>query len=185
MYSFNFNLTRQQGKNHLIKLGAEYRYSTMRWYALGAYPGVVGLASRLTAYQDAIDDPNNQTTTNYYWYQLFDVSARADYFGYDFRGNKVDDGDWFLNDPSQSESAPVNNSVFDAGRPDGPKHPIIAAAYIQDKVEFNDLILNLGLRLDYLDPNDWQLKDTDEPFSKFGDPNVFDAPDVEDSDVHT
>ena len=183
MYSVNFNLTRQQGKSHLIKLGGEFRYSTLRWYQLSAYPGPVGLASRLTAYQDQIDA--GQITENYAWYQLYDVTARADYYGYDFRGNKVDSGDWFLNDPSKPESDPANASVFDAGRPDGPKHPIIGAAYIQDKIEFNDLILNLGLRFDYLNPNDWQLKNIEDVFSANGDPNTFDAPDVEDTKIRT
>jgi hypothetical protein len=41
---------------------------------------------------------------------------------------------------------------LDSG-PDGPKHPYFAAAYIQDKIEFSDLVINAGLRFDvfYLD----------------------------------
>jgi outer membrane receptor protein involved in Fe transport len=165
MYSFNFDFTRQQGKNHLIKFGADYRYNTLRWYSLGAYPGVVGLAE----FKDRTD------LTEEEWYQIYHIRARSDYFGYDFRGNEVDDGDWFRK----------ADGTIEPGRPDGPKHPIIAAAYIQDKIEFNDLILNLGLRFDYLNGNDWQFKDIYHPFSAGGDPNEFDAPDVVDSDVHT
>ena len=31
-----------------------------------------------------------------------------------------------------------------------PHHPIFAAAYAQDKIEYEDLVMNLGLRLDYI-----------------------------------
>src|SRR5690606_23903485 len=35
-------------------------------------------------------------------------------------------------------------------------HPLQFAAYLQDKMEFRSMILNLGLRYDYFDPNrDW------------------------------
>ncbi|MGH7452932.1 MAG: TonB-dependent receptor plug domain-containing protein, partial [bacterium] len=44
---------------------------------------------------------------------------------------------------------------------DGPRHPILAAFYVQDKLEFSDLVLNLGFRYDYFK--------TDEP--TFADPN--------------
>jgi len=32
------------------------------------------------------------------------------------------------------------------------KEPIIAAAYVQDRIEYEDLLLNVGLRFDYFDP---------------------------------
>ena len=55
------------------------------------------------------------------------VYDRLDNYGYDTFGNELNDG--------------VN----------GPKKPIFAAYYIQDKMEFSDLVLNLGFRLDYID----------------------------------
>ncbi len=57
------------------------------------------------------------------------VYDRLDNYGYDVYGNPIDSG------------------------PEGPKHPLFAAFYIQDKMEFSDLVLNLGLRLDYIDPD--------------------------------
>ncbi len=164
-YSANFDLTRQQGKNHLIKMGAEFRYGTIRWYSLGAYPGVSGLAAPFEGFTGSNED----------WYQLFRNAARADYYGYDFYGNEANSGDWFEN----------ADGTIETGRPEAPKHPLIAAAYVQDKIEYNDLILNLGLRLDYLNPNDWQFKSLDNPYSSGGDPRSFDAADIEDSKVHT
>ena len=55
------------------------------------------------------------------------VYDRLDNYGYDLYGNELNDG------------------------VDGPKNPVFAAFYVQDKMEFSDLILNLGLRLDYID----------------------------------
>lgn len=42
---------------------------------------------------------------------------------------------------------------------DGAKHPILASFYAQDKIELADLVLNLGLRWDYVNANDKRLKD--------------------------
>lgn len=55
------------------------------------------------------------------------VYDRLDNYGYDVYGNELND---------------------ELG---GPKHPVFAAFYIQDKMEFSDLVLNLGFRLDYID----------------------------------
>ncbi|MGD9486459.1 MAG: TonB-dependent receptor [Calditrichaceae bacterium] len=46
---------------------------------------------------------------------------------------------------------------------DGPKHPLFLAFYLQDKIEFKDLIINAGLRFDYFDTDDRELKDPANP----------------------
>ena len=173
MYSANLDFTRQQGKNHLIKFGGEFRYSTLRWYNMGPYPGIIALAKGLADLQDAVA----QYGEEYAWYLMYRNGCRLDYFGYDFRGNEVEEGDWFRKDTEDPSS-------IVSGRPEAPKHPIIASAYLQDKIEFNDLILNLGLRFDYLNANDWQFKDIYSPYH-YGDQDIFDEADVEDSKVHT
>ena len=63
------------------------------------------------------------------------VTLRPSIYGYDFLGNNVDEG------------------------VDGAKHPVFAAAYVQDKIEFSDIVLNLGLRYDYIDSDSWDLLD--------------------------
>lgn len=40
--------------------------------------------------------------------------------------------------------------------PFGPKHPVIGSAYVQDKLEISDLIINAGLRYDYIDMDSWK-----------------------------
>jgi outer membrane receptor protein involved in Fe transport len=56
-----------------------------------------------------------------------DIYARLDAYGYDVFGNTIDEGI------------------------DGPKHPLFGAFYLQDKIEYSDLVINAGLRLDYID----------------------------------
>ncbi len=66
-------------------------------------------------------------------------SARPNNYGYDFFGNELNDG-------------------FDA-----PKNPLFAAFYVQDKIEYNDLIINVGLRFDHFDTDDRRLKNPENP----------------------
>ncbi|MGE5681523.1 MAG: carboxypeptidase regulatory-like domain-containing protein [Bacillota bacterium] len=44
-----------------------------------------------------------------------------------------------------------------------PHKPILAAAYIQDKIEYEDIILNLGLRFDYINIDNKMFKDPRRP----------------------
>jgi outer membrane receptor protein involved in Fe transport len=77
---------------------------------------------------------------------LFDQGAWADanFFGYDKTGeNNVDDG------------------------PDGAKKPYMFAVYLQDKFEFEGLVVNAGLRYDYLNANTDRLRNEERPL----DPN--------------
>ncbi|MBS4029773.1 MAG: carboxypeptidase-like regulatory domain-containing protein [Ignavibacteriales bacterium] len=58
----------------------------------------------------------------------------------------------------------------------GPRSPLIAYGYIQDRYELKDLVLNIGVRLDYLDSKADVLRDEALPFG-FGDPSKYDAAD--------
>ena len=59
--------------------------------------------------------------------------------GYDLDGNEIDGQTYTL--PSG-----VTATL------DGPRKPLFAAAYIQNKFEYNDLILNVGARFEYYEP---------------------------------
>jgi outer membrane receptor protein involved in Fe transport len=63
-------------------------------------------------------------------------------YGYDYFGNEYDGTD----------------DIFHA-----PHKPVFASAFIQDKIEFEDIILNLGLRYDYYDIDNLQMKDPTRP----------------------
>jgi outer membrane receptor protein involved in Fe transport len=64
-----------------------------------------------------------------------------------------------------------------------PKTPILAYGYIQDKLELEDLVLNLGLRVDYFDYRQDVLRDPTFPFGGGDDPGDFDAGDFKEKDA--
>ena len=45
----------------------------------------------------------------------------------------------------------------------GPRHPVFASVYIQDKMEVSDLVINAGLRYDYINSNAYTLVDPTRP----------------------
>ncbi|MBU0474036.1 MAG: TonB-dependent receptor [Bacteroidetes bacterium] len=57
-----------------------------------------------------------------------------------------------------------------------PKTPLTAYAYIQDRFELDDIVLNLGLRMDYFDSQQDVLRDEALPYV-YGDPDIFDPAD--------
>ncbi|MEW6750289.1 MAG: TonB-dependent receptor [Candidatus Latescibacterota bacterium] len=44
-----------------------------------------------------------------------------------------------------------------------PRHPVVASAYLQDKIEYQDLIVNAGLRYEYFYADSWRLVDPGAP----------------------
>lgn len=69
------------------------------------------------------------------------------YYGFDYLGNKQQQVPWqeFFND--------------DGNRPQNAFAPTYLSAFIQDKFEFEDIIFNVGLRVDRFDANQPVLKD--------------------------
>jgi outer membrane receptor protein involved in Fe transport len=54
--------------------------------------------------------------------------------------------------------------------------PVEMAAYIQDKLEFKDFILNIGVRFDYFEPDGYVLNDPadpNDPTYTVDDPNIY------------
>jgi len=71
------------------------------------------------------------------------AGGRVASYGYDNYGREID------------SDMMVGDSIFYFG----PKKPVFGAVYLQDKIEYNDLIVNAGVRLDYYDMDDKKLKD--------------------------
>jgi hypothetical protein len=44
-----------------------------------------------------------------------------------------------------------------------PKHPILASGYLEDRIEISDLIINAGLRYDYINMDSWKWANPLEP----------------------
>ncbi len=83
--------------------------------------------------------------------------SRPSYYGYDVTGRTKTNG----SDPDKFAR---------------PKRPILAYAYLQDRFELADIVLNIGLRVDYFDTKTDILRDPSLPYA-FGNPEIFDAPD--------
>lgn len=60
-----------------------------------------------------------------------------------------------------------------------PKTPTFAYVYMQDRYELEDLVLNVGLRVDYFDTKADVLKNPGLPYAGGKDPNNFDPGDYE------
>ncbi|MEA3444604.1 MAG: hypothetical protein U9R19_07735, partial [Bacteroidota bacterium] len=80
-------------------------------------------------------------------------NAYVGYLGYDVYGNKL------THTPSLQDFFTATNDDGWYTRERAPFQPTYAAAYIQDKFAFNDLVFNVGLRVDRFDANQMVLKD--------------------------
>jgi len=164
-----FDITHQYGKNHTIKAGLGYKYHTLREFAV--------LSPTLLA----SDADQNELSR----FRAGDVR----FYGYDLRGNEVNSGDYF-----EDVTRDVNATPTDGYQKQAPYHPIVMHAYLQDKIEMDDIVINFGLRYDRIDPNAWQFKDLSAQLDDNDDiiagtglahgDQTFDASDVEDSEVN-
>lgn len=84
--------------------------------------------------------------------ELFDNgSTLVSYYGYDHAGNKYNSSNWSLKDffnPSDSKYRYIPSYT-----------PTYYAGYLQDQFYFQDLIFNVGVRVDFFDANQMVLKD--------------------------
>jgi outer membrane receptor protein involved in Fe transport len=117
--------------DHEIKFGGEYRYNTLRKIDFGP---------RATAHNPIDTIINGQIYTQFNPQNLwFGRDVLLNSFGYDIK-------DQYGNDIVSDEDKK-------------PKHPIIGAFYIRNKIDFEYFSMNIGLRMDYLDVNSDVLKD--------------------------
>jgi outer membrane receptor protein involved in Fe transport len=148
-FQLSGNATSQIGL-HQIEFGGEYRISTERWFYLNT---AFGLARR-----HADGNCEQAPCVENYEDLPFDAfRERAEYWGYDFRGlNEVNDEniDAYFDRTEESPESTMNVA---------PYQPIYYAGYIQDKIEYRDLVLNLGVRVDVFDNNAKVLRDVYAP----------------------
>ena len=152
-FRLSASATTQVGINQ-IEFGAEYEQRTQRSWSITAS----GLA-RYFADGDpesiAPDDPNLNPAgySSYNDIPLQVLNNLVANTGFDLRGqNEVDDENF-----SEFLSTDINKSL--AGYNVAPYEPIYYGGYVQDKIEFRDIVLNLGLRVDVFDNNTRILRD--------------------------
>ncbi len=126
------NLVTQYNRFHEIKIGGDFRSFTIRQFVI--QPDVME-----TLETNNVTDLKDVPITTYI------TSGRPNNYGYDIYGNKAEN--------YQVDAATGFQTA------DAPKNPLFGSFYIQDKIEYKDLIINAGLRYDYFDSEGQRLKD--------------------------
>jgi len=132
----NANLKTQVG-DHEVNIGGEFRDYTVRYYRIGAPMRLAsGYIGNPPLSEDEYDTRKYSSYDEYveqYWFLRY-KNAYAENMGY-----TIDGMDY------------INESVKD--NRDGPRTPKVGGLFIQDKVELRDLVINMGLRYDYISPD--------------------------------
>ena len=132
-WNADLNFVTQRGA-HTVKVGGEYKQWTIRNYSqAGTFASTLASQAQET---EGLRDTLAQEPDRFAQRAR---GAGVDYYGYDEFGNEVDSG------------------------PDGPKEPVEAAAYVNDKIEYENIIVNAGLRLNYYDTDSYVAPDTENP----------------------
>jgi outer membrane receptor protein involved in Fe transport len=137
-FDLNADFT-SQVENHLIELGGGVNYNILRNFTIAPY----GLAS---------DNMKGLSTQSQFYAQLPNV------FGYDITGSNTTSSDGYSDLVVQDGSTQRVQTSF------APRTPVIAYAYLQDRFELNDIVLNVGLRADYFDSQSKEVADPSLPF---------------------
>ncbi len=123
------NFTSQMGRYHEVKFGGDFRQYKTRFFSIA--PNAINVLASDPNWKEITDVPQD----------VFGRAGRVNNYGYDNYGREVD-GD-----------VSIGDSIFI----EGPKKPLFLAFYAQDKIEYRDLIINAGVRLDYFDTDDKTL----------------------------
>lgn len=168
---FNASATTQVGL-HQLEFGAEYEQRTYRGWSINA-AGLARIADDradcplanvnqcVENIGNVVRDRDGNGTLDTLWVSGFEdlltdnfvLAKYAGGYGWDLTGrNKVETQDLaqYL-DKSQNKPLGYYNQA--------PFKPIYYGGYLQDKIEFRDIVLNLGMRVDVFDNNQWVRKD--------------------------
>ncbi|RMG33507.1 MAG: TonB-dependent receptor, partial [Methanobacteriota archaeon] len=127
----------QIGRHHEVKIGGDYRRYTLRRFVVR--PDVVKIKF----------DPDKPLNADNVALVQYVTNSRVNNYGYDIFGNEAD--------------ADAFDQATGVQTAEAPKHPAFGSFYIQDKIEYNDLIINAGLRLDYFDTKSKRLVNPENP----------------------
>jgi outer membrane receptor protein involved in Fe transport len=150
-YRFSGSATTQVGV-HQIEFGGEFQQETRRFFSLNGF-GLAAFVNDGAVESPLADFPNG--VSSYTDLPFSVLRTRATYYGYNFNGTQeVDDQniDTFFPDANGNRSTEL-----------APYQPRYYAGYIQDKIEFQDLVIQLGLRVDAFDNNTFVLRDEFAP----------------------
>jgi hypothetical protein len=144
-----------QLENHLIEAGGGGTYGSISYYRLTP----VGLGLGVREYTNI----NGQVVPAVSPLDRY-IREQPYYYGYDVMGGQNKDDAYDYVEPYK---------------------PIMAYGYIQDRFELEDLVLNIGLRFDYVDTKSHQLKDPALPYAGGSEPDDLDWDDFKIADPET
>ena len=147
---FTIDLTSQVTTSWELKAGGRLETWLIRRYNFGA----ISSLNEFIARSGDRYHPDSIARNPYLWRErevFYQNRGGMDYFGYDVFGNETSSG------------------------VDGPRKPTFASAYVQNKLEFSDLVLNIGARYEYFDqnvqtPDDYVAPAWDANLDYFADP---------------
>jgi hypothetical protein len=128
-YGGSIDFTSQLTKNWELKLGGRMDMWQMRYFDVNTIQQYMELENGVTG--ETPFNWENQYGDDWEFRRMVDL-ARAgavDFYGYDIDGNEWDDETY------------------------GPEEPVFGSAYLQNRFEYRDLVLNLGVRYEYVDLN--------------------------------
>ena len=200
-WGFRFDYTNQVNAQHELKLGADYERHSVRYYRHVLPVQVRLVDSTVTNYADSFDSEfmDDKYDTIFYYSDSNSWVQDADYYGYywipvdstlhtpahwrtvytyDDEGNVVDVDSIWANDYYKYtfEEREIDDGL------QGLKHPKTASAYIQDKFTYEGVVINAGLRYDYLNVDTPALADENFPLGEDG--TSLDPEDLVDNEVH-
>ncbi len=143
----------QIGRNHEVKIGGEVRMYTIRHFDndpsnIGILPGEFEGELSLNQLIGEVNETGENVVT-------FKNGTQANNYGYDIYGRESS-ADKFQDIQFAGKTLRIQTA-------EAPKEPIFYSFYVQDKIEFNDLIINAGLRLDFFETDDYKFKDPANP----------------------
>ena len=159
-YRISASATAQVGVNQ-IEFGGEFQQETRRRFDLraGSLATLVNDGEQVLgtpAFPNGITEYGQLTPEQLAGTQSNLVDPRFS-FGYNFNGTEetsTDDQD--IDGYFPASGARTNSNI-------APYRPLYYAGYIQDKIEFDDLVVQLGLRVDVFDNNTLALRDIYAP----------------------
>ena len=151
--------------NHDIKAGVDYNKHTMRTYY--ANPNIMKYA---LSSETALSKYGHAGYGSFAEIPAWELRYYIDGYGYDFSGAEIDERKFY------TEAVPGITNL-DTTYLDGAKTPSEVGFYIQDKMEYDDIIVNVGIRVDQLNPSETAPASANELYfydvSKYVDPTTW------------
>jgi len=158
---FKLDLSKQIGSAHEIRFGGEYTQGLYRTFSINA-------RSYLWTKRTVDLEPESYTSFDFW-------SSLSNFIGYDAQGNPVDDDQTVYTKKGLEDSVAIN--IHNA-----PAKPKNLSLYLEDQIELKDLIINAGVRYEYMNYGHYSLTNLDSltkvtggviDEKYFGDPRVY------------